>query len=723
MDSDSLQERLHSLFLEELDQHVEHLRQGLEHLAGSAPHVTRDVVEDVFRAAHSLKGAAQAVGAGTVARLCHDIEDTLSGVRDGTLQVGQGLLAGITRETDAIADAGAAFRLEHGREAEAKTSRSGPSGGSDVLIGGVDPRATDGAALTREEPATTVRLSPRKLDTLLAEAEHVVTSLYRMEGMVRAVADTRGRLTERDRGWRSDLRTLYRAVESSADPARATAALSRVEQHVRQVNDELGELSLSATAHYRGMRAAADRFAAAGRDVRRVPFSDATIGLNRLVREVCDRTGKKATLLFEAADVEIDKALAVTLRDVLGHLVRNAVDHGIEPPVERQLAGKAPEGTVRLAAMLLSQGIEVVVSDDGGGIRRERVRHVAEQTGVMAGAEQEVDLDELLFQPGFTTAQHASPSSGRGVGLDAVRTAVEAFGGSVRLKTEPGVGTQIYVSMPLTLSSLRVVLVAAAGTHVAVPSSAVRAIVRTPMDLANVDGRDVMGIDGETVVVRNVSDLLGWGNTEETTPRRDATCLVLEAGSDVAALAVDEVLAEREIVLRSLPERLVGLTLVLGTTQLEDGHIGLVLSPAACIRAASTRNTAPREALQAASDGGPTVLLAEDSLTTRELERGILELAGYTVLVAPDGAQAWQMLGEQDVDAVVSDVDMPRMDGVALCRAIRSSSSLADLPVILVTSLHSEEDRRRGLEAGANAYLPKSGFDRSELLEALERVL
>jgi two-component system chemotaxis sensor kinase CheA len=722
MDNDSLQERLYELFLEELDEHVQHLRQGLEHLVASSPHAPSDVVEGVFRAAHSLKGAAQAVGAGTVARLCHDVEDTLSSLRDGTLQLGQELLAGVTRQIDAIAAAGVAFRLEHGRAVVTDSSRSASSGGSEAVRGVLDAQASEGARRTRDDHAPTVRLSPRRLDALLAEAEHVVTSIYRSERVVRVVADTRERLTERDRGWRSDLRTLHRAVESSADPDRAAAALGRLEQHVRQVTDELDEISVSAIVHYRGMRAAADRFAAAGRDVRRVPFSDATAGLHRLVRDMCDRTGKKATLLFDAADVEIDKALAVTLRDVLGHLVRNAVDHGIEPSVERQLAGKAPEGTVRVAATLFSQGIEVVVSDDGVGVVRERVRHVAERTGVAAGAELEVDLDELLFQPGFTTAHHAGPSSGRGVGLDAVRTAVEALGGSVRLETEPGVGTQIYVSLPLTLSSLRVVLVAGAGTHVAVPSSAVRAIVRTPKDLTNVDGRDVMEIDGETVVVKNVTDLLGWAHAEGHAAQEPAS-LVLEAGNEVLALSVDEVLAEREIVLRSLPERLVGLTLVLGTTQLGDGHIALVLSPAACIRTGSVRTAAPRELLPGSSDGTPTVLLAEDSLTTRELERGILELAGYTVVVAPDGAQAWQMLGEHDVDAVVSDVDMPRMDGIALCRAIRSSETLADLPVILVTSLHSEEDRRRGLEAGANAYLSKSGFDRSELLAALERVL
>jgi two-component system chemotaxis sensor kinase CheA len=721
MDSDSLQERLHSLFLEELDQHVEHLRQGLEHLVGSAPQAPSDVVEGVFRAAHSLKGAAQAVGAEPVARLCHDVEDTLSAVRDGTRQLDHGSLAGVSREIDAIAAAGVAFRLEHRPDA-VNIVRPAPSAGSDVLLGGVVAPATEGAPLTLEDPASTVRLSPRRLDALLAEGEHVVTSIYRAERMVRAVTETRGRLTERDHGWGSDLRTLYRAVEDSADPARASAALRRVEHHLRQVTDELDELSVSATADYRGMRAAADRFAAAGRDVRRVPFSDATAGLSRLVREMCDRTGKKATLLFDAADVEIDRGLAVTLRDVLGHLVRNAVDHGIEPPDERRLAGKAPEGTVRVAAMLFSQGIEVVVSDDGGGVVRERVRHVAEQSGVTAGAGLDVDLDELLFQPGFTTAEHASPSSGRGVGLDAVRTSVEALGGSVRLETESGVGTRICVSMPLTLSSLRVVLVAAAGAHVAVPSSAVRAIIRTPMELANVDGRNVMDIDGETVVVKNVTDLLGWANAGDDSPGGPSS-LVLEAGSDVVALTVDDVLAERDIVLRSLPDRMVGLTLVLGTTQLEDGHIGLVLSPAACIRAGLGRTAAARELLQERSDGTPTVLLAEDSLTTRELERGILELAGYTVLLAPDGARAWQMLADHDVDAVVSDVDMPRMDGIALCRAIRASESLGDLPVILVTSLHSEEDRRRGLEAGADAYLSKSGFDRSELLAALERVL
>jgi two-component system chemotaxis sensor kinase CheA len=572
-------------------------------------------------------------------------------------------------------------------------------------------------------PAATVRLSSRKLDALLAESEDVLTAIYRSERVVRAVLEVRERLADQDRSWQSDLRTLYRAVETSVGSGPATTALHRVEQHLRQTQEELERLSVSATAHHRGLRAAANRFAAAGRDVRSVPFTDATAGLHRLVREVCDRAGKSARLLLETADVEIDKNLAGTLREVLGHLVRNAVDHGIESPAERRQAGKSPEGTVRITAALLSQGIEVVVSDDGGGVATEDVRRVAEHTGAAAGVDEAPDLDELLFRPGFTTAQQASPYSGRGVGLDAVRTAIEAFGGSVRLETEVGNGTHVHVSMPLTLSNLRVVLVAAAGNQVAVPSSAVRTVLRTPELRSNVDGREVIDIDGRAVVVKHLSDLLGWEKPPRADALADLPSLVLEAGSDRLVLTVDEVLDEREVVLRSMPERLAGLSLVLGTTQLEDGQVGLVLSPATCIRTGSARTTTSSSPDPGRSASAPTVLLAEDSLTTRELERGILELAGYTVLVAPDGAQAWRMLGEHEVDAVVSDVDMPRMDGIALCRAIRSSPSLAGLPVVLVTSLHSEDDRRRGLDAGADAYLTKSGFDRTDLLDALERVL
>jgi two-component system chemotaxis sensor kinase CheA len=249
----------------------------------------------------------------------------------------------------------------------------------------------------------------------------------------------------------------------------------------------------------------------------------------------------------------------------------------------------------------------------------------------------------------------------------------------------------------------------------------VATITRAPEETAHVDGRDIAELDGWTLPVVELARLLAWDGDPRPS-HEPGKAVILEVGDDTAALVVDEVLAEREVVLRSAPRRLAGLSLLLGTSQLEDGTVITVLSPASCVRTALLGHPHdPGEAPEPAPQS--SVLLVEDTVTTRELERSILELAGYAVMVATDGAHAWQLLQEHQVDVVVSDIDMPRMDGVTLCRKIRSSSRFADLPVVLVTSLHSDVDRQRGLDAGADAYLTKTGFDRGELLATLGRLL
>lgn len=704
-DGDGLRERLHGLFLEELDQHVERLRLGVEDLAGAAPDVPRATVEDLFRAAHSLKGAAQAVGAAVVAGLCHGVEESLAGVREGTIPVDADLLARIGEQTDAIAEAGRTLR-----EQVAPARPAGPA----------DPASAEPGPDPARETGT-VRLAAQKLDTLLAEAGSVMDAIHRSEAVTRDLAAARDRLTHGTHGWRNDVRTVRRLLNGSGGADGAAGALARLEGYVGEITEELDRLARAAGAQQRSLQGAAGAFAAAAHDARTVPVGDATAGLTRLVRELCERTGKKMRLVLDTADLEVDRSLVPPLRVALGHLVRNAVDHGVEAPADRERTGKPATGTVRVTATLLNNGIEVVVADDGRGVSADEVRGAARRLGLDLA--EELDVDEVLFRPGFSTAPEGNPFSGRGVGLDAVRDAAEAAGGAVQLWTEAGRGTRVSVTVPLTLSSLRVVVVRVGEDLVAVPSSAVRTLVRLDVDRPGVDGRDLVDLGAETVPVAHLADVLGWPSTRTAGSGGHEQALVLDADEGALAVVVTELLDERETVLRAIPPRLAGLSLLLGTTQLEDGTVAIVLSPNGCVRAGLTGRHGTSRPAPTVPAQAPRVLLAEDTLTTRELERSILELAGYSVVVAPDGAQAWQLLQNREVDAVVSDVDMPRMDGVALCRAIRGSQRLADLPVILVTSLHSEADRMRGLDAGADAYLAKTGFDRAELLDALERLL
>lgn len=757
-DDARLQARLRELFLEELDDQLRHLTEGLEALADGTS-ARPGAVADLFRYAHSLKGAAFSAGATSVGSMCHDLEDLLVEVRDGDDEIGPTTLARLTDLVDAVAERGRRLRTEWAGPAEpADADPSAPHPGAGAPLqppvtlpgppsadaaGSTQPAGpappdteptapprqppagtapvlvpADAAAGSTASPAPAVRLAASKVDALMDQAGELVGATYLSDGLVdllrRAEQRLRGDEVERRRERDRILDAVPDRETRAAVAATLTAAEERHRSAARDLHDVLNQLS----SHQQSLRGRATSFAEAARSARLVPFEHATSGLQRLVRELASDLGKQVDLRIQATAVEVDRDLVQVIRDVLGHLIRNAVDHGIEPPTERTRAGKPVRGAVRVHASLRSEGVRIVVSDDGRGLDDARLRRAAATRG---GAALGRTTSELAFEPGVSTAAQVSNVSGRGVGLDAVRTAVETRGGTVAATTDPHRGSTWTVLLPLDLSTMRALLVRAGEQTTALPSAWVRRLVRVPGEVARVDGRHVLEVDGEAAPLVPLAGLLGWAPPTVPAVR---TGVVVGGDDGIAVLTVDEVVAEREIVLRAAPARLEGVSRVLGTTQLEDGAVALVLNPSACARLAALASAeevrhpaepAPREARR--------VLLAEDSLTTRELERSLLESAGFSVVVAQDGQQAWELLQTTEVDAVVSDVNMPRMDGIDLCRAIRRSSRLGSLPIVLVTSLHSDADRRAGLEAGADAYLTKVGFNRDKLVAALERVL
>jgi two-component system chemotaxis sensor kinase CheA len=706
---EALRARLNELFREELSEHLERLEHGLDELAAGLPEVSEDSVAELFRSAHSLKGAAAAVGATAISALCHHLEETLARARDGQVEVDQALVEEMIRLVDQLAAAGERFGTG-APEAEVGV----PDTGSDAEPTAAQVQQSGG------DPAT-VRLTSGRLDALLSQAGDLITATYRSELLVSSWRNAGEDLAVEAEQWRRDRDVLHRALgRTGTEDPQVREALERIDNRTRRTAAELNRLARSTGTHEATLRGMATSFAESVRQVRMVPFTEATTGLARMVRDLAGEQGKQARLVVDAADAEVDKQLVATLHDVLGHAVRNAVAHGIEPPEQRSAAGKPETGAVVVRAVLRTNGIAVTVTDDGRGIDVARVRDRLEALGLGPGGGKELSLTEALFHPGLSTAQKVTEVSGRGVGLDAVRAAVDATGGSVSFDSEPGQGARLTISVPLTLSSLRVVLVRVAGEVVAVPTSAVLRLVRATTEGIRLGGRQVWEVEESVVPVVPLAQVLGWGEPDAPA---DPTGLLVTGPEGSVALLAEELVAEREVVLVRAPARLAGMNMLLGTTQLEDGSVALVLSPSVCARVALAGTTPEPEHVGPKAETSARVLLVEDTVTTRELERSILVSAGYDVAVAVDGQQAWEMLQARDFDAVVSDVNMPRMDGIALCRAIRGSRRHPNLPVVLVTSLHSDADRRRGLEAGADAYLDKSGFDRAELLATLERVL
>jgi chemotaxis protein histidine kinase CheA len=467
-----------------------------------------------------------------------------------------------------------------------------------------------------------------------------------------------------------------------------------------------------------------------------VPVRRVVAGFPQLVRELADGPEHKdVRLVLRGEDVELDTRVLDAVADSLRHLVINAVDHGCEPAPVRTAAGKPARATVTVSARSAGSAVVIEVSDDGNGIDEEAVRSVAVSRGLLP-ADSRLSgpaLLQMMFSAGFSTRSQVTQTSGRGVGLDVVRTVVEDLSGTVEVRSEPGTGTCFALTLPVTLGVLRCLVARVGDERYAVPVSGVVETLglagSTRHELAGVP---VLGRDGRTVPLADLGQML------EAPGERDPRAVVVvhhgSAGEQIG-LVVDELEAELELVVKELGGFLGRLPTVTGATIDGDGSVLLVLDVRELVGRALADGGGPLgdhppagaadgAGVPAQRDGGrPRVLVVEDSVGVRELQRAILEGAGYEVLTAVDGLDGAARLSGPPVDLVLSDVEMPGMDGFTLTRAIRRARGWAEVPVVIMTSRGDESDQRAGLDAGASAYLLKSGFDQAELISTVRRLV
>lgn len=510
------------------------------------------------------------------------------------------------------------------------------------------------------------------------------------------------------------LSRLDRLVRTSGE---AVAQLLRLREQVRPALAEDPDAEAALLALERSLGVLRDQALGA----RMTSFAAVAAPLRRAVRDVAAARGRTIGYELEGERVEIDRAILDALREPLLHLVRNAADHGIEDPQDRRAAGKPETGTVRVRAVRRGPEVVITVRDDGAGLDLDALR-------AAAGAP---DLDdaqaaELVFRPGLSTADALTDVSGRGVGLDAVRVGVEALRGRVRVSTERGLGTTFRIVVPVTLAVLPCVVVEAGGERYAVPTHATVTLVEEPAAArVGLEGGSAVWVGGEIVPLVELTTIVGGAGTGA------GPALVLNVGDrGRCALRLDAVHGQRDLTVSELGAVLPRSALVAGASIEPDGSVLLVLDPLA-IGERLRRAGGPPPAGEAEPAGGPaappatapSVLVVDDALTVRELQRSILRRAGYEVRTAVDGRDALALLAEERPDLVVTDVEMPGLDGLGLTRTIRATPALASLPVLMVTSRASPEDRRLGLEAGADAYLVKQDFDEAQLLAAVRRLL
>lgn len=724
MDRQELTQRLMETFVVELDEHVRSLNGVLLAVEQGGGRVAPDQWAEVQRAVHSLKGAARAVDVRIVEAACHRVEDILVTIRIGDRPLDAAVVDLLFGLADGLVEVGA--RLRHGQGAALPGSRL------EALLPALDATREKGAAASHQpvrapspDPSPPpmsegyVRVPARKLDVLLNRSAELLVASRRL-GRRRHDADAvMADVQHAQREWRNLRTALLETGDAESALVTMPSALTAIESRVEKLATRL-------RVQEQTLDKAANLLDDEIQRLRLQPFHEACEGLDRATRDLAHAVGKEVRLVIEGGDVALDRSILQALRDPLLHLVRNAIDHGLEDPDDRQIQGKPSRGRITVRAVLKGSEVEVAVEDDGRGIGLEAVADAARRRDLTV-PEETADATRLIFRPGFSTASNLSEVSGRGLGLDVVKSRIGAVGGAVDVSSRPGKGTCFLLRLPLTLTRTRVVLVRCCGGQMfAVPVAGVQTLlIHDSSPVPSVDGRPMLFVDHRPVPAATLEEMLGagppstWGDSQRTLH------VVLTDGEQRAALAVDELVDEQEVVVKTLGSRLRGVPGISGAAIVAEGQIALILSPAALIAAigrSGGRFRAPKTAPYPTA-GSRRVLVVDDSLTARTLERSILEAAGYEVAVAVDGTEAWRMLEERCFAVVVADLDMPGMDGLELTRAIREHDNLAALPIVIVTGRESPEDRERALQAGADAYLHKSTVDEGALLDAIARLV
>lgn len=655
--------------------------------------ISKELIGRLLRLAHTLKGAARVVKQTELSELTHSIEDILAPYRDAGGPFPKEQVNRLLELVDACSD-----RLK-------------------PLLSPPDRERKPAASPVSEEALTSVRVEIGDLDALLydlADAWVYVKALHRETASLEQIAETVHLLVNELALWSS---------EPSDNGKRVPAA-----SELRSLAEEVGT---ALRRSHRSLRAGLER---AHRDVgnlrdrasdlRLLPAQATFAALERAARDAAESLKKR--VLFEAIGGEhrLDAHVLLALRDALTHIVRNAVAHGIETESQRKAIGKSPEGRVRVQVDKRGARVHFLVEDDGRGIDITAIRRSVIERKLVSRAEAEAlglaEATQLLFQGGLSTAPEISEVMGRGIGLDVARATVARLKGEVSLRSEPGRGTAIEITVPASMESMDVLAVAAGEATILIPFAAVSQTIRvTNKDLARSANRATLILEGQALPFLPLAEILRGKRLPGPSPRA-WTALVVQARGAQAAIGVDRLDGVRNVVVRPLPTLTGPVPLVAGATLDEEGNPQLVLDPATLVNAIRSE-TGP--ATEAAAVQQFPVLVVDDSLTTRMLEQSILETAGYQVDLATSGEEALEKARRKRYAVYVVDVEMPDMNGFELLEKFRADPILRDVPAVMVTSRAAAEDRQRAEQAGARAYIVKSEFDEGHLLRTIRELV
>ncbi len=783
--SEQVRKQLIASFRAELTEHIQTMTDGLLALEQNKLDSAQkpETLRAIFRAAHSLKGAARAVGVNVVAQMAHALEDVLDGVNKQTVELTPTLFTACYGVLDAIQDVEKAFesgattpppqatqavaaldpfrspKLPAPEPILASPAATSPKVAAEPDAPAVAPQVPeDHPPVTEETPKVrtervtsveTIRIDAAKLDALMAQLSELHITRIRAEQRLAQVQRAQETMGDWQKEWlavretygRLNRRTVRHTTDDhlGRDAARLLSYLTTSQERLRDMVALINDMGREYSNDTMQLSLAIDALEDEIKRARMLPLSTITVTFGRMVRDLAHSANKEAALTIIGGDVELDKRVLEQIKDPLIHLLRNAIDHGLEAPHKRAGLGKPQAGTITLKAEQVEKNVIITISDDGKGLDYEAIRRVlARRLGTEAQTLSETELTEAIFGLGISTSPIVTDVSGRGVGLDVVRRNVEELHGRIHVSSNNGSGVTFTLTLPLALTSSRALVVQVSNQTYAIPLNAIERILDiAPRDIYRVGGREMLHYNETACGVTHLSDVLGLPRLQVERASRPLeerlTVLLLASAQRRMAFVVDGLRGEQEVVIKGLGRQVQRLSGIAGATITGDGAVLLVLNAGDLIRLALHNEsrgimavqTMEMEAEAAASKPQKNIFIVDDSITTRTLEKNILEAAGYNVRVATDGMEALNAINADMAlpDLVISDIAMPRLDGVGLTQELKANPRTAQIPVILVTSLDSAADKARGIEAGADAYIVKGNFDQNNLLETIEQLI
>lgn len=598
------------------------------------------------------------------------------------------------------------------------------------------PKKTQAASQGRDE---TIRVSLLKLDRLFQQAEELLNLKLAARQQMSDLKALQQNLTlwNKKRGRWQPERELAALIESKNTQSlpefvkRFNEVTQWQNQFIRSIEEHLHQLTKITSQDFRLVANVVDSLLEDAKQILMQPLDTLLEGFPRMVRDLAQTLDKEVRLECQGGDIEIDRRILEEMKDPLIHLIRNSIDHGIETPKERMAANKPKQGKILISASQISSNrMQLSLSDDGRGIQIAHIKSAAVKKGLLSAQECERLSDEealkLIFHAGISTSLIITEISGRGLGLGIVSEKVDKLGGQLLIETKPGQGTEFRIILPLTMATFRGIHVKVAAQDFIMPTHHVQRVMRLPKEqIRMMEGKETIIMDGQVLPFVPLGQLLSLPKGQENFGDKFCTVIVIKALEKMIAFGVDRILGEQDVLVKGMGNQLLRIKNTMATTITEWGQVIPILNPQDLVKSAisGTLRFFPQQEKENEENAKKRILLAEDSITSRMLLKSILEAAGYEVRAAVDGAEALAIFKSEQIDLLLSDVEMPHMDGFTLSEKVRASDKGKELPIVLCTSLESNADRQHGIEVGANAYLEKSSFSQSNLLDVINKLL